>query len=96
MAAVRAGEADPSALAALSDGVVVTEAGRYELASGIAARIPARIPLAMGGSGYAEAQAYLYGAGRYDDTTVRAAFRYVFRVRTDCGDGIDALKLRQR
>lgn len=96
MAAVRSGEADPSALAALSDGVVVTDAGRYELTSGVATRVPARIPLAMGGSGYAEAQAYLYGAGRYDDASIRAAFRYVFRVRTDCGDGVDALKLRPR
>jgi hypothetical protein len=95
MAAVRAGEADPTALAAVSDGIVVTDAGRYELASGVATRIPARIPLAMGGSGYAEAQAYLYGAGRYTDTHIRAAFRYVFRVRTDCGDGVDALALRR-
>lgn len=95
MAAVRAGEADPSALAAISDGVVVTDAGRYELAGGVAVRVPARIPLAMGGSGYAEAQAYLYGLGRYDDTSIRAAFRYVFRVRTDCGDGVDCLRLRR-
>lgn len=94
LAAVRAGESDPAALAAISDGVMVTDAGRFELSGGVAVRVPARIPLAVGGSGYAEAQAYLYGAGRYDGATIRAAFRYVFRVRTDCGDGVDFLPVR--
>lgn len=93
-AAVRAGETDPHALAAISDGVVVTERGRYELGGGVAVRVPARVPLAVGGSGYAEAHAFLSGAGRYDDATIRAALRYVSRVRTDCGDGVDCARLR--
>jgi hypothetical protein len=94
MAAVRGGETNPQALAALSDGVVVTSRGRYELSGGVAVRVPKRVPLAVGGSGYAEAQAYLYGAKRYDDQTIRAALRYVSTVRTDCGDGVDALLLQ--
>lgn len=93
MVAVRTGESDPVALAALSDGVVVTERGRFELCGGLAVRVPARIPLAINGSGYAEAQAFLYGAGRFDGETIRAAFRYTSRVRTDCGDGVDCLML---
>ena len=95
-AAVRQGETDVHALAALSDGVAVTARGKYELGGGVAARVPARVPLAVGGSGYAEAQAFLYGRGRYTDATIRAALRYVSTVRTDCGDGVDALELRPR
>lgn len=94
LAAVRGGETDPAALAMLSDGVAVTEHGRYELTGGVATRIPARVPVVVHGSGYAEAQAFLYGAGRYDGATIRAALRYVATVRTDCGDGVDALLLR--
>jgi hypothetical protein len=93
--AVRRGLADVGEIAALSDGVVVSEGGRWELSDGIAVRVPARVPIAVGGSGYAEVQAYLYGAGQYDADTIRRALRYVSRVRVDCGDGIDALLLRR-
>jgi hypothetical protein len=93
--AVRRGLTDVSEIAALSDGVVVSEGGRWELSDGIAVRVPARVPIAVNGSGYAEVQAYLYGAGQYDPDTIRRALRYVSRVRVDCGDGIDALFLRR-
>lgn len=95
MAAVRGGETDPSALAALADGVLVNDAGRWELWGGVASRVPARVPIAVGGSGHAEVSAYLSGAGAYDDATIRRALRYVSRVRTDCGDGVDCLRLRR-
>jgi len=95
LAAVRGGESDPAALALLSDGVVVTERGRFELTGGVATRVPARVPVVVHGSGYAEAQAFLYGAGRFDGDTIRAALRYVSGVRYDCGDGVDALALRR-
>lgn len=95
MRAVRAGEDEPEVLATISDGVIVTARGRFELTGGIATRVPARIPVVVHGSGYAEAQAFLYGAGRFDHETISAALRYTSRVRTDCGDGIDALRLRR-
>lgn len=95
IAAVKAGETDVHAIAALSDGVVVNERGRWELEGGIAVRVPASTPIAVGGSGYTEAQAFLYGCGEYDDAAVRRALRYVSTVRTDCGDGVDALVLRR-
>ncbi len=94
--AVRRGATDVHEIAALSDGVVVNERGRWELAEGVAVRVPARVPIAVGGSGYAEAQAFLYGCGRYDNATIRAALRYVSRVRTDCGDGVDFLPVDAR
>ncbi len=94
--AVRDGETDVFALAKLSEGVVVNARGRWELSDKTAARTPRSIPIAVGGSGYAEAQAYLYGAGTYDDATIRRALRYVSTVRTDCGDGVDALLLHPR
>lgn len=94
LAAVRAGETDVHAIAALSDGVVVNDRGRWEMSGGVAVRVPARVPVAVHGSGYAEAQAFLYGAGRYDCETIRLAFRYVSTVRTDCGDGVDFLPVR--
>jgi len=94
IAAVRRGLTDMAELAAISDGVAVTDRGRWELTGGAAVRVPARVPIAVHGSGYAEVQAFLYGAGRYDDATIRAALRYVSRVRTDCGDGVDAVALR--
>lgn len=93
IAAVRGGETDLAAIALLSDGLVVTSAGRWELTSGVATRVPARVPVAVHGSGYAEAQAYLYGAGRFDDETIRLALKYVASVRYDCGDGVDRVML---
>ncbi len=95
MQAVRAGETDVQALAALCDGIVVTERARWSLGDGMAIRIPARVPFATDGSGHAEAAAFLTGAAAYDSATIRAAFRYVARVRSDCGDGVDELLLRR-
>jgi hypothetical protein len=90
MAAVAAGERSPAVLAEMSDGLLVTSAGAvWELWSGLAERLPSKIAYATNGSGFAEAQAFLAGAGRCDDRTVRRALAYVARVRTDCGDGYD-------
>jgi hypothetical protein len=94
-AAVRAGETDVHALAALSDGVAVNERGRWEFWDGVASRVPARVPIAAQGTGCGVAAAFLAGAGAYDDAAIRRALRYVSRVRTDCGDGVDALRLRR-
>lgn len=91
MRAVRAGETDPQALAALCDGIVVTSSGVWELDSGAAIRVPSRFPYAVAGSGHAEAAAFLAGAGAVDEATIRRALRYVAKVRYDCGDGVDGL-----
>lgn len=97
MRAVRSGEADPEALAALCDGLVVSERGRgverWELWNGMAVRAPVRVPFLTHGSGHIEAQAFLSGASACDAETVRRALRYVARVRSDCGDGADAMLL---
>ena len=82
---------DPDAslqdLADLSDGLMVTPQGRiYELWGGVVSR---RRNVACHGSGFCEAEAFLAGAKSTTDRTIRRLFRYVFRVRTDCGDGID-------
>lgn len=92
MRAVRDGETDPNALAALCSGLVVTERGLYEL-EGTATRARANMPFMVNGSGYAEAQAFLYGAGAWDRATIKRALRYVSRVRFDCGDGTNELIL---
>lgn len=92
MRAVRDGETDPNALAALSDGLAVNDRGAWEL-DGVATRAPRGMPFLVNGSGYAEAQAFIFGAGVADRTTIRKALRYVFKVRVDCGDGIDELIL---
>lgn len=94
MRAVRAGETDPEALAALCDGLVVTERGRWEMWNGLAVRAPKRLAFLTHGSGYVEAQAFLSGASACDAETVRRALRYVSRVRSDCGDGADAMLLK--
>ncbi len=74
-------------LAELSDGLIVTPAGRiHELWGGIVTR---RRNVACHGSGFAEAGAFLTGAKSTTDRTIRRLFRYVFSVRTDCGDGVD-------
>lgn len=91
MRAVRGGETDPHALAALCDGIAVDSRGIWEFDSGSARRVPARFPFAVAGSGHAEAAAFLSGAGAVDETTIRLALRYVARVRYDCGDGVDGL-----
>ncbi len=90
--AVKAGETDPDALAALCDGLVLTHKGLWELSS-VAIRIPRRVAYTTHGSGHAEAAAYLAGAGSVDDATVRRALKYVSKCRWDCGDGIDHLEL---
>lgn len=90
--AVRAGERDPDALAAICSGLVVTHSGLWEL-SGIAVRVPRRIAYQTHGSGHAEAAAYIAGAGAVDDATIRRALKYVASCRWDCGDGIDTYEL---
>lgn len=90
--AVARGENDPHTLAEISDGLVVTdEAVIWELWNKFAERLPRREAFACHGSGFAEAQAFLSGAGACDPDTVRRALRYVARVRSDCGDGVDGL-----
>lgn len=92
--AVRAGEYDPQALAAMTDGLVVDDEGIWELANSAAVRVPKNIPYVTNGSGHAEAQAFLAGAGKWDRATIKRALRYVARVRGDCGDGVDERTLR--
>ena len=93
MRAVRDGETDPYALAAISDGLVVTDRAIWELDGGSATRAPRGVPFLVNGSGYAEAQAFLFGAGACDRATIRRALRYVAKVRVDCGDGMNELLL---
>lgn len=89
---VAQGETDPHALAEISDGLLVTDEGViWTLWSKLAERAPRRDAFACHGSGFAEAQAFLSGAGSCDPETVRRALRYVSRVRSDCGDGSDGL-----
>jgi uncharacterized Zn-binding protein involved in type VI secretion len=88
--AVRSGEADPDALAALCDGLLVTGDGEvWELWCKLAQRLPRRLAWTCHGSGHVEAQAFLSGAGACDEATIQRALKYVARVRTDCGDGWD-------
>jgi hypothetical protein len=90
--AVHQGETDPDVLAELTDGLIVTDEGViWTLWSKLAERAPRRDAFACHGSGFAEAQAFLSGAGACDPETVRKAIRYVSRVRSDCGDGSDGL-----
>lgn len=90
--AVARGENDPHSLAELSDGLIVTDEGViWTLWAKLAERAPRRDAFACHGSGFAEAQAFLSGAGACDPDTIRRAFRYVARVRSDCGDGCDGL-----
>jgi hypothetical protein len=96
MAAVRAGETDPQALAEICDGLVVTAAGRYDLSAKLATRAPKREAFLVNGSGWAEAQAFLRGRGRWRPADLRDAVRYTNSVRLDCGDGCDWLALRAR
>jgi hypothetical protein len=92
MKAVRAGETDVADLAAIADGLVVTEEGKiYELFNGLVERTPAREAFAVNGSGFAEAAAFLSGAQDCSEATVKAALKYVATVRSDCGDGINGL-----
>lgn len=93
MRAVREGETNPDVLALLSDGLLVNDRGRWELSSRVATRVSKRFPFLVHGSGYAEAQAFLMGAGAHDAASVRRAIRYVSTVRADCGDGCDSLLL---
>lgn len=87
--AVRSGETDPAAIAKLSDGLCVTEDGViWELSDKHAQRVPRREAFVCSGTGGDEAQAFLSGAGCTPET-IRKAFKYVSRVRTDCGDGCD-------
>ncbi len=88
--AVRSGEIDPHALAERCDGLLVTDDGViWELWDKLAERTPKREAYAVHGSGHGEAQAFLSGAAGCDPAAIRRAFRYVSRVRTDCGDGYD-------
>jgi hypothetical protein len=88
--AVRAGEADPEALAQVCDGLAVLADGTiWTLWDKVAERVPRAQAFAVQGSGYAEAQAFLSGAGACDTATIQRALKYVARVRTDCGDGWD-------
>ncbi len=90
MRAIRAGETDAHATADKCDGLLVTEDGViWELWNKLAQRTPRREAFAVHGSGFAEAQAFLSGAGNCDPATIRRAFKYVAQVRTDCGDGCD-------
>jgi hypothetical protein len=77
-------------LAEKCDGLLVTDQGViWELWGGLAERQPAKSPFSVHGSGHAEAQAFLSGAGDTREATIRRALRYVAKVRSDCGDGID-------
>ena len=97
MRAVASGEADPHALAEITEGLLVTDEGElWSLWGKLAERTPRREAFACGGSGYAEAQAFLSGAGACDPDTVRRALRYVARVRSDCGDGVDGMLVGSR
>lgn len=94
MRAVKGGNEDPHSLAEMADGLVLTEDGvLWELWNKLAERTPSREAFAVQGSGHAEAQAFLSGAGAADADTVRRAIRYVSKVRSDCGDGIDGMLL---
>ena len=92
--AVRAGETDPHKLAEMCDGLIVTSRSMWELWDKLATRIPLSAKFLAHGSGFAEVSAFLHGAGRFDDTAVRRALRYVGKVRTDCGGGVDFLPLK--
>jgi hypothetical protein len=97
MRAVASGEGDPHVLAEVCDGLLVTDEGEiWSLWSKLAERTPSREAFACHGSGFAEAQAFLSGAGSCDPDTVRRALRYVARVRSDCGDGVDGMLVRSR
>jgi hypothetical protein len=94
MRAVKGGETDPHTLATICDGLLVTDAGViWEFWGKLAERTPRSEAFSVHGSGHAEAQAFLSGAGACDEATVRRALRYVSRVRGDCGDGVDGLRL---
>lgn len=85
---VRDGETDPHALGALCDGLLVNT-GIWELNGKLAVRAPRRVKYVAHGSGWAEAAAFLAGCGEHDPAAVRAAIRYVAKMRWDCGDGFD-------
>jgi hypothetical protein len=93
MAAVKAGETDPQALADMCDGLLVNDRGAWELCNKLAVRAPAKTPFITNGSGWAEAQAFLSGSGDISDEGIRRALRYVAKVRSDCGDGCNGLWL---
>lgn len=94
--AVRAGEGDPHKLADMCDGLIVTPTSLWELWDKLATRIPRNVRFLAHGAGFAEAQAFLTGAGRFDDRTIRRALSYVGKVRTDCGGGVDFLPLKEK
>lgn len=93
MLAVREGETDPQALAEISDGLVVSARGRWDLCSKLAVRAPKREPFITNGSGWIEAQSFLRGRGRWRPSDLRDAVLYVGTVRLDCGNGCDWLAL---
>jgi hypothetical protein len=87
--AVRDGESNVQAIAAICDGLLVNSKGVWELSEKFATRVRSSIPFATQGSGYAEAHSFLTGRGSWLDVDVRSALRHVAKVRSDCGDGID-------
>lgn len=95
MQAVARGETDPQALAELCDGLMVDARGRWELHCKLAVRAPKSVPFLTQGSGWIEAQAFLTGSGDLSDEGIRRAIRYVGKVRSDCGDGVNGLLLTQ-
>lgn len=94
--AVREGESDPRELARIDiDGIVIKD-GRIFLIDGGKAWLKRKgCGFIATGTGHAEATSYLSGVTsitkKVTDKSIRAAFRFVARVRDDCGRGIDYL-----
>lgn len=90
--AVQGGEDDPKKLALLNCEGVIVKAGRlYEIDAGRAFLRPKHTKALATGTGWVEALAFLSGRASYEHSDIKAAIRYVSRVRTDVGDGCDAL-----
>lgn len=88
--AVEAGQVSPKVLADCGADALIVKSGRiWEIDAGRARLAPARTKVLATGTGYAEALAFIAGRGAPTDRNIEAAFKYVFRVRDDCGKGID-------
>lgn len=92
--AVKAGEDDPKELANFGvDGVIVRNGRILLIDSGKIWTKRKSCQFYATGTGWAEGMSFLsgliYPSKKVTDKHIQATFRYVFRVRSDCGGGVD-------
>lgn len=92
--AVKQGESDPKVLARLNVDGIIVKSGRMILIDAGKIWVKRKsCHFYATGTGWAEAMAFLsgqiYPSKKVTDKHIQATFRYVFRVRADCGGGVD-------